>query len=315
MIKNSIKRNTRRAVLVLLALIVSLASVSLPGAAYTQNAYAQDKPSDYIKSIKYSNIYNSSVRKEVTKALKCAKIPQKDIDCFIWNVKDYNKTIKGKGLIKKGYRTTKNLVPEYDVIKLDSLWGKKYDSFIGNNCRITAFTLMHSKISVKKSAKDKYMTLFMDKDALSNSPKAVLKGKEKKKFMSFYAPIPAKDSTDSLVQAKQIKKYLKKRGVSFKKGKASLISVYMHSNFGEDENYLFIGHTGVLVKLSKKKFMFIEKVSFQEPYHALIFSSKAHLNDYLMKKYDVEFGQGNARPIIFENGDVMEGYRPNPDNE
>jgi hypothetical protein len=97
MIKDNIKSTTRRVILVLLALIVSLASVSLPGAAYTQNAYAQDKPSDYIKSIKYSNIYNSSVRKEVTKALKCAKIPQKDIDCFIWNVKDYNKTIKGKG--------------------------------------------------------------------------------------------------------------------------------------------------------------------------------------------------------------------------
>ena len=60
--------------------------------------------------------------------------------------------------------------------------------------------------------------------------------------------------------------------------------------------------------------MFIEKVSFQEPYQAMIFDSKAHLNDYLMNKYDVEFEQETARPVIFENGDLMEGYRVNPNN-
>ncbi len=306
---NIILRSVKRTLLIALAIVICNL-----GLGAFDNVFADDKPADYIKSIKYSNIYDSGVRKDVTKALKSAKIPKKDIDCFIWNVRDYNKTVKGKSLVRKGYKSSKKLEPSYDVIKLDDLWQKKYDSFIGNNCRITAFTLMHSKITVGKSVKDKYMTLFMDEDSLNNSPDNVLKGKDKKKFMSFYAPIPAKDSDDSMVQAKQIKKYLRSRGIKFKKSKASLISVYMHANYSKDENYLYIGHTGVLIKLSAKKYMFIEKVSFQEPYQAMIFDSKAHLNDYLMNKYDVEFEQKTARPVIFENGDLMEGYRANPNN-
>ena len=302
-------RTVKRTLLLILAIVICNVGIGL-----FDKTFADDKSDDYIKSIKYSNIYDSGVINNLTKVLKSAKVPKKDIECFIWNVRDYNKTIKGTGLVKKGYKKTKKLIPTYDVDKLDSLWLKKYDSFIGNNCRITAFGLMHSKITVKKKVKDKYMTLFMDEASLDDNPKTVLTGKEKKKFMSFYAPIPAKDSTDTKVQVKQIKKYLKSRGVKFKKGKASLISVYMHTNFSKDENYLFIGHTGVLIRLSSKKYMFIEKISFQEPYQALIFDCKAHLNDYLMNRYDVEYDQSIARPIIFENGSLLEGYRYNPNN-
>ena len=302
-------RTVKRTLLLIFAIVICNVGIGL-----FDKTFADDKSDDYIKSIKYSNIYDSGVINNLTKVLKSAKVPKKDIDCFTWNVRDYNKTVKGTGLVKKGYKKTKKLIPTYDVDKLDSLWLKKYDSFIGNNCRITAFGLMHSKITVKKKVKDKYMTLFMDEASLDDNPKTVLTGKEKKKFMSFYAPIPAKDSTDTKVQVKQIKKYLKSRGVKFKKGKASLISVYMHTNFSKDENYLFIGHTGVLIRLSSKKYMFIEKISFQEPYQALIFDSKAHLNDYLMNRYDVEYDQGIARPIIFENGSLLEGYRYNPNN-
>ncbi len=312
------EKNNRRDLIMSLmrkfAIALMVIIIGSTGLYVSSAAYAETENDDYIRTIRYSNAYDQGVRKEIVKELKKAGIPKKDIDCFTWNVRDYNRTIKGTGLVKKGYKKTKKLIPTYDVDKLDSLWLKKYDSFIGNNCRITAFGLMHSKITVKKKVKDKYMTLFMDEASLDDNPKTVLTGKEKKKFMSFYAPIPAKDSTDTKVQVKQIKKYLKSRGVKFKKGKASLISVYMHTNFSKDENYLFIGHTGVLIRLSSKKYMFIEKISFQEPYQALIFDSKAHLNDYLMNRYDVEYDQGIARPIIFENGSLLEGYRYNPNN-
>ncbi|MBF4806798.1 MAG: DUF4300 family protein, partial [Pseudoleptotrichia goodfellowii] len=70
----------------------------------------------------------------------------------------------------------------------------------------------------------------------------------------------------------------------------------------------FIGHVGVLVSSSDGKFLFIEKLAFQEPYQALKFDNVLQLNDYLLNKYDVEYGQSNAKPFIMRNGDPILMY-------
>ena len=49
------------------------------------------------------------------------------------------------------------------------------------------------------------------------------------------------------------------------------------------------------------EYLFIEKLSFEEPYQALKFSSKNDIKNYLMAKYDTEWNQKNSPPIIFEN--------------
>lgn len=61
--------------------------------------------------------------------------------------------------------------------------------------------------------------------------------------------------------------------------------------------------------------MFIEKVGLQEPYQALKFNKRVELNDYLMNKYDISWGQPMAKPFIMENDELLEGYRENPNNE
>ncbi len=95
---------------------------------------------------------------------------------------------------------------------------------------------------------------------------------------------------------------------------ASLISVWMHSYFSEEENYLFIGHVGVLIPARDGQLYFIEKLAFQEPYQMIKFASRQDLSDYLMNKYDIEKNQPNARPFVMENDQLISGYRANPDN-
>ena len=109
-----------------------------------------------------------------------------------------------------------------------------------------------------------------------------------------------------------VKKDWKSKDIKFlNKDKASLISVFFH--FGED-NYLFIGHAGVLISAEDGKLLFIEKLSFQEPYQVIKFGNRVELNDYLMNKYDVSWDQPTAKPFIMENDQLLEGYRENPNN-
>lgn len=68
---------------------------------------------------------------------------------------------------------------------------------------------------------------------------------------------------------------------------------------------------GVLVPTTDNKLIFIEKLSFQEPYQAVKFNNRTELNDFLMHRYDVEWNQPTSIPFIFENDDLLEGYRPN----
>ncbi|PID51904.1 MAG: hypothetical protein CR972_04705 [Candidatus Moraniibacteriota bacterium] len=69
----------------------------------------------------------------------------------------------------------------------------------------------------------------------------------------------------------------------------------------------------MLLKKSDDEWWFIEKISFQEPYQLVVFKNKVALNDYLMAKYDVSWDQSTARPLIFENDRLIEGFRLNPE--
>ena len=79
----------------------------------------------------------------------------------------------------------------------------------------------------------------------------------------------------------------------------------MHSTL---DDQLFIGHVGVLVP-HKDGYLFIEKLSFQEPYQAVQFADKEQLNTYLMTKYDVSFNQPEAKPFIMENDQLLAMYQ------
>lgn len=308
---NHTSRKVSRKILIgITAATLLFSTLALPVTAHAATSASSAKSSSASTSASssftysYSNMYDKSSQKKVSRALSAAGISQKNISNFLKNVNDYNKTIKGTGLVKSGFKTMENTLPKYNDVKQSQLWEKKYTTFPGNNCRITAYSLLNGKIAVQNYAKDKYTTLFLDKEALSETPYPFLSAASKKQFLSFYAPVTTTLTKKQSVHEKKLLAAWKKRGVSFKTGKAKLISVVMHSYFSKSEDYLFIGHTGVLVK-SGRGYLFIEKLAFESPYQAVKFSSKKDLKAYLLKTYDVDQNQPTAHPFIMDNNKML----------
>ena len=258
----------------------------------------------------YSNLVDAKSRKEVKRALLDAGLSEKNVNAWLSDVKDYNKTIKNTGLVKKGFKKLSTKNPQYDENKIMELWNKKYPDFIGYNCRITAFDLMSDKISVKKDAKVNAANLFMDKDALKNAPVKKFTKAQQKKFDTLYSTVNTAYTTEVSTHVKKQQKVWKLNEVRVsKKTKASLITVVLHSSFGKKENELFVGHAGVLVPTKDKKLLFIEKLSFSLPYQVIKFDNRKQLNHYLMGMYDTSWGQEEAKPFIMENTNLMKDYR------
>lgn len=84
----------------------------------------------------------------------------------------------------------------------------------------------------------------------------------------------------------------------FNNKKASLVSVIIHDNLEGD--YLFVGHVGVLVN-NNNDFLFIEKLSFEEPYQAIKFSTTDACFSYLKNKHLNFCGQGLVKPFVMDN--------------
>ena len=80
-----------------------------------------------------------------------------------------------------------------------------------------------------------------------------------------------------------------------------MLSVIVHDNL--DGNTLFVGHVGVLVP-TKDGYLFVEKLTFEEPYQAIKFATKEDVYKYLETKYQDYTGEGLAKPLswIMKNG-------------
>lgn len=278
---------------------VIMVTLLLPYFAIMQPVSIDAKTTTYYGA--YSNLVDAKSQKEVRKAMLDAGLSRKNVDAWLADVKTYNKTIKNKGLVKKGFKKmTKS--PQYDENKIMELWSKKNDLFIGYNCRITAFDLMKDKIKVDESAKANPTELFMDQDALKNAPKKKFTKKQTATFEKLFSTVNTEYTTDVDTHVKKMKKSLKAKGVTIsKKTKASLITVVFHSSFGKEENELFVGHAGVLVPTRNGKFLFVEKLSFSLPYQVIKFDNRKQLYQYLMGMYDTQWGQKEAKPFIMEN--------------
>ncbi|WP_313758388.1 DUF4300 family protein [Tissierella sp.] len=267
---------------------------------------------DYKRSLTYSNLTDSFSQDEARKAMELAGIAPKNIDSFFQNVNSFNSIIEEKSLIKDGFITIDSLEPQYDQLAIQEMWDTKNPEFIGYNCRITSFDLMKNLISIGKPNTKNSSQLFMDMDALENSPEKLFSPIEQEEFQSLFSFIPTENTKDIFIHLNKVKEDWKSKDITFlNKDKISLVSVVFHS---DEDSYLFIGHAGVLISVEDGKLLFIEKLSFQEPYQVIKFDNRIELNDYLMNKYDVSWNQPTAKPFIMENDELLEGYRENPNN-
>ena len=241
----------------------------------------------------YTNMSNQSSIDEV-KALLSAYIDQESVESFLKLVKEYNEIVAETGLQGDFASFTKT---EYDVEKISNLWNAKMGDFVGTNCRINTYALLKNSIEIPPIEKDDTL-LFIDNDAIDKGK--LFSSEDKEALNRLFSRVKTEATTDVKVHAAKMEQFLSQFKFS---ENARMLSVVIHDNL--DGESLFIGHVGVLVPTSDG-FLFVEKLTFEEPYQAIKFASKEDVYKYLSTKYKDYTGEGLAKPFIMDNNKWVE---------
>ena len=263
-------------------ILLSIASLLLVGLAVFAHIHKkEEKPS-------YSNLNSKASLSEVRSILS-KHLNEESVDSFINLVTDYNDTVGSVGLSGSFAPFTKT---DYDVEKISSLWRAKHGDFIGTNCRINTYTLLKGKIKIPQVKNDTEL-LFQDKDAIDKGK--LFDAKDQENFEILFSRVKTEATQDVKVHAKHMEDYYKQFTFD---DKARMLSVVVHDNLDGDS--LFVGHVGVLVPTTDG-YLFVEKLTFEEPYQAIKFASKKDCYKYLTTKYKDYTGPGLAKPFIMDN--------------
>lgn len=236
----------------------------------------------------YSNLNNQPSAEEVWKAL-AAHLDKDSVDAFFKLVNDYNTTVGSVGLSGDFSTFTKT---DYDVEKISNLWTPKKGDFVGTNCRINSYCLLKNSIEIPKLEKDDSL-LFIDNDAIDKG--RVFGAEDKNAFDILFSRVKTEATTDVKVHAAKMEQFLSQ--FKFNEN-ARMLSVVVHDDL--DGQSLFIGHVGILVP-SEDGYLFVEKLTFEEPYQAIKFATKEDCYKYLDTKYENYTGEGLAKPFIMDN--------------
>ena len=236
----------------------------------------------------YSNLNNKPSEEEVRKAL-AAYLDKDSVDAFFNLVNDYNATVGSVGLTGDFSTFTKT---DYDVEKISNLWAPKKGDFVGTNCRINSYCLLKNSIEIPKLEKDDSL-LFVDNDAIDKGK--VFGAEDKDAFDILFSRVKTEATTDVKVHAAKMEQFLSQ--FKFNEN-ARMLSVVVHDDL--DGQSLFIGHVGILVP-SEDGYLFVEKLTFEEPYQAIKFATKEDCYKYLDTKYENYTGEGLAKPFIMDN--------------
>ena len=236
----------------------------------------------------YSNLNNQPSVEEVRKAL-AAHLDKDSVDAFFNLVNDYNETVGSVGLTGDFSTFTKT---DYDVEKISNLWAPKKGDFVGTNCRINSYCLLKNSIEIPKLEKDDSL-LFVDNDAIDKGK--VFGTEDKDAFDILFSKVKTEATTDVKVHAAKMEQFLSQ--FKFNEN-ARMLSVVLHDDL--DGQSLFIGHVGILVP-SEDGYLFVEKLTFEEPYQAIKFATKEDCYKYLDTKYENYTGEGLAKPFIMDN--------------
>ena len=236
----------------------------------------------------YTNMNSQPSAEEVRKAL-AAHLDKDSVDAFFNLVNDYNATVGSVGLTGDFSTFTKT---DYDVEKISNLWTPKKGDFVGTNCRINSYCLLKNSIEIPKLEKDDSL-LFIDNDAIDKG--RVFGAEDKNAFDILFSRVKTEATTDVKVHAAKMEQFLSQ--FKFNEN-ARMLSVVVHDDL--DGQSLFIGHVGILVP-SEDGYLFVEKLTFEEPYQAIKFATKEDCYKYLDTKYENYTGEGLAKPFIMDN--------------
>ena len=272
----------------LLLTIVACSQTQKTSDSTAETSVTQSQSNQVSWKATYSNLNNQPSAEEVRNAL-AAHLDKDSVDAFFNLVNDYNETVGSVGLTGDFSTFTKT---NYDVEKINNLWSPKKGDFVGTNCRINSYCLLKNSIEIPKLEKDDSL-LFLDNDAIDKGK--VFGAEDKDAFDILFSRVKTEATTDVKVHAAKMEQFLSQ--FKFNEN-ARMLSVIVHDDL--DGQSLFIGHVGILVP-SEDGYLFVEKLTFEEPYQAIKFATKEDCYKYLDTKYENYTGEGLAKPFIMDN--------------
>ena len=272
----------------LLLTLVACSQTQKTSDSTAETSVTQSQSSQVSWKASYTNMNSKPSAEEVRKAL-AAHLDKDSVDAFFNLVNDYNNTVGSVGLTGDFSTFTKT---EYDVEKITNLWTPKKGDFVGTNCRINSYCLLKNSIEIPKLEKDDSL-LFVDNDAIDKGK--VFGAEDKDAFDILFSRVKTEATTDVKVHAAKMEQFLSQ--FRFNEN-ARMLSVVVHDDL--DGQSLFIGHVGILVP-SENGYLFVEKLTFEEPYQAIKFATKEDCYKYLDTKYENYTGEGLAKPFIMDN--------------
>lgn len=255
--------------------------------------------------ILYNNLVTKKSKDDLRRVFASTDIDSQKVDRFFGQVDFFNKNVSKDLLVKEDYQRA-DKAKDYDVYAMQDQLYKKNPEFTGINCRITTFGLVSDKIDINVTSNPNMSVVEIDNTSFSNSKLDTLDDDEIKKFNKFYSAIPTENKNDQEYQIQKIKNFWKENGITFHENNSyKIISVFEFSNIDENNNELFVGHTGLLFTLDDGRLMLVEKLAFTAPYQVVIFENENNLYDYLMELYDFSNDEYPIKPIIFKNDKIL----------
>ena len=285
----------KRKILILIACLALITSACAKNNLGNKNIDENEKiVEEKIGEPEISNLNDEKTLDFVKNSLD-GSVNSQSLEKFIGLVRDYNKGIS-KDLLIGDFKSLSNINTDTGKI-IDERSKVKHD-FPDTNCRINSFLLLKDGMKFNTDTKIDDDLLFMDEEAIKNSN--LFSDEEFKNFKSLFSRVETNSSKDSRDQGEVMAKFLSNFTFS---EKVKMISVVLHDNL--DGDYLFIGHVGVLLPL-EKGYLFIEKISFEEPYQAIKFPNKESCYKYLKKKFEDYKDPNVAPPFIMENNEYVD---------
>lgn len=261
---------------------------------------------DDLSKVTYSNLSEEKSKNFVKRVLKKYGFDDKKIANYFYYVDYFNSAVNHEGLSKDGFAVFKTISRDGGYpLYLDKLESKNID-FMGTNCRISSFTLMNDTITMDTSTllTSADNTIIFDSSAIDNFPKAIFSELDKQRFYTFFQGMPTPRTQSIETHVASIEKYWKEHGINIKSQDG--LSMIMLINHSDLDDVLFIGHIGVLMQADNGNYLFLEKLSFDLPYQAVIFDNKSQVHAYFMQKYGDMTSADTAPPFLMENMRLFE---------
>lgn len=248
--------------------------------------------------LKATNLYLQTDKDYVKEILKNNNVS--NVDTFINWVNHFNLASNQKCGINTTWTSINDI--KYDAIECANKYEEKYQISDGD-CRMTAFALIERDLQMSKKIQDEGSYLMFDMDVIDNNKDYELIKNKRDDFVTLFNEIDISNISKDELQNVFSNKW-KEYGIKIKNEKVSLISLVIEDT---DSKVLFVGHTGILIRL-EDKIMFIEKIAFEQPYQVTLLNNMNELFDMFSKRHEYFSGEEENGPFVYENDKLVHTY-------